>query len=215
MHTFPVTFGGLSDQIQAAPDLDVKDLVVGITQSQLAHPIATETVTGPTVDPNAKIVVSHDAIRWITSRYLADKEYAVRGTNFVVTKPVYTGTADSVTISGIVVDRPNHLSIAATIIWRGAELKLAEVSAKSNRTCGAVDFACRGKLALETTAAVAFAAGVRARYVGSRLLPNTGSSKVAFQFAERKYSLELASRSVQSTTDRLVIYGSVFLGAEP
>jgi hypothetical protein len=163
---------------------------------------------------NAVIAISTEAVQWATQKFLGAQTIPIRGTPFVLRAPKYETSKDEVKLSAIIEDTSVHLSLAATAFWRGPELKLDNVEARSPRSCG--DFLCKTKKTAEDVAASAMSATILSKYKGTTLSPDTKTSPILFDFGSKKYVVKLIGRSVATATaEQMTIRGNLYIEAAP
>jgi hypothetical protein len=164
---------------------------------------------------NVTLDASHEAIQFIFGDVLKDKQYPVKDTHFVVKHVGYAGARDDVSLHGNVDDQSSGVSFDVTLTWRGAQLKLDQIDAKSSRTCARLDLACKTKLAIENVSAATFAALLKStKYYEKPMIPSTGSEDVRFSVGGRKYRAALWGKGANSQANTLLVFGNLYIGGD-
>ncbi len=213
--SLPIQAGDASEQVTVSPKLNGGTILLNITHPALQHPLSAAILPGGIATENSGLAISTPSVRWVVSKFFANRTFPIRGTPFTFRNADYSTAPDEVKVSALVEDSTVHATFSAAVFWRGPELRLDQVQALSPRSCGGHDFLCQAKKTAENAAGSAIATVILNKYKGSRMLPNTFSEPIAFNLGGRKYGVELVSHANSATSDYLLVRGNIYLMVLP
>jgi hypothetical protein len=214
--TIHAAVGG--DSVEIAPDLDGDNLIVRVMHPRLSHAIdsaAAISADRPRLGSDSRIVASHEAIRYVFETHLANREFPIKGSSFVIRRASYAAGLNSVTLRATIDDRRTNVSLDGTLIWNGAELNLTSMTATSSRQCGRVDVVCRALRKAEDLAASLFLQEVRPQYLNKPLLMSAGSNSIRLTVAGKTYLLNFKGRKVTSDANALSFLTNLYVWGQP